>query len=63
LITLANPDGTTSTEKFCIGCGVTTPPDAAPTTPPAAPCDSALQICTPSTVIPKQMRRTYWYKK
>jgi Tfp pilus tip-associated adhesin PilY1 len=63
LITLTNPDGTTSTEKFCIGCGVTTPPDAAPDTPAAAPCDSALQICTPNTVIPKQMRRTYWYKK
>jgi type IV pilus assembly protein PilY1 len=63
LITLTNSDGTTSTEKFCIGCGVTTPPDAAPTTPPTAPCDSALQICTPNTVIPKQMRRTYWYKK
>ena len=51
-----------STERFCIGCGISTPPGV----PPDAskpPCNSALEICTPSATIPKNVRRSYWYKK
>jgi type IV pilus assembly protein PilY1 len=60
-ITTTNADNTTSTsqEKFCIGCGVSSPPGA----PPGAPCNSALENCSPANTIPKNLRRTYWYKK
>jgi type IV pilus assembly protein PilY1 len=48
-----NPDGTpkTTEEKFCIGC--------------AADCTScsALENSPPLNVIPKNLKRTYWYKK
>ena len=52
-ITTTNPDGSTTTtqEKFCIGCGLGTN------------CNSALENCNLGTVIPKNLRRTYWYKK
>ena len=44
-----------SEEKFCIGCGVTPPGQP--------PCSSALENCIPITSIPRNLRRTYWYKK
>ncbi len=53
-----NADGTPgppTVEKFCIGCGVT--PVG------SAPCNSALENCKPATPIPKNLRRSYWYKK
>jgi len=51
-----NADGTTTTtqEKFCIGCGIG---------PPGGGCASALENCNLGTTIPKNLRRTYWYKK
>jgi type IV pilus assembly protein PilY1 len=53
LITITNPDGTTSEEKFCIGCAM----DCTGST-----C-SALENSPPPVAIPKNMRRTYWYRK
>jgi type IV pilus assembly protein PilY1 len=61
-ITETNSDGsTTSTqEKFCIGCGVSGSQTGGTNT---APCTSALENCNIGTVIPKNLKRTYWYKK
>ncbi len=55
-----NADGTTTTsqEKFCIGCGL---PGKDPSQEP--PCNSALENCNVGKSIPKNLRRTYWYKK
>ena len=58
IIGSTNADGTpgpASEEKFCIGCGVTPPEQP--------PCNSALENCSPVTNIPKNLRRTYWYRK
>lgn len=51
----------TTEERFCIGCGLATPPG----TPGQSTCtgNAALQNCTPLTAIPANLRRTYWYKK
>jgi type IV pilus assembly protein PilY1 len=53
-----NGDGTTtsSEEKFCIGCGISAQGGG-------APCLSALDQCSFNPTIPKNLRRTYWYKK
>ena len=47
-----------SEEKFCIGCGVSVNSDGTKGT-----CNSALENCTAATTIPKNLKRTYWYKK
>ncbi|HSI52914.1 MAG TPA: PilC/PilY family type IV pilus protein, partial [Ramlibacter sp.] len=53
LISITNPDGSTSEEKFCIGCAM----DCT-----GSSC-SALENSPPPVAIPKNMRRTYWYRK
>jgi type IV pilus assembly protein PilY1 len=64
LITITGTDGngnTTSTqEKFCIGCGISGSQAGGTNT---APCTSALENCNVGTSIPKNLKRTYWYKK
>jgi type IV pilus assembly protein PilY1 len=56
----ANNNPTETLEKFCIGCGipgVTGPSGGAP------PCNTALENCNVGKSIPKNLKRTYWYKK
>lgn len=55
-------DGVTKTtqEKFCIGCAVSGAQVGGTNT---APCTSALENCNIGKVIPKNLKRTYWYKK
>jgi type IV pilus assembly protein PilY1 len=62
LITKTDASGKTSTrkEKFCIGCGISGSQAGGTNT---APCTSALENCNLGTVIPKNLKRTYWYKK
>ena len=59
-------------EGFCIGCGVNPPPLPGPpcsagvascAPPPPPPCLSVLDNCLNPPNIPKNMKRTYWYKK
>lgn len=52
-------DGKPIQKEFCVGCGGGDP-DSSGT---AAPCNSALEACTPAASVPKNPRRTYWYKK
>ena len=61
-ITTTNSDGTTSEtqEKFCIGCGLSGSQAGGTNT---APCTSALENCNIGVTIPKNLKRTYWYKK
>jgi type IV pilus assembly protein PilY1 len=63
LITIqtTNADGTTtsSEQKFCIGCGIG---GGGGGSGPAT-CNSALENCSGSPTIPKNLKRTYWYKK
>jgi type IV pilus assembly protein PilY1 len=61
-ITETKADGTTTTkqEKFCIGCGMSGT-QAGGTN--SAPCTSALENCNIGVTIPKNLKRTYWYKK
>jgi len=61
-ITTTNSDGTTSDtqEKFCIGCGLSGSQAGGTNT---APCTSALENCNIGVIIPKNLKRTYWYKK
>ncbi len=65
LITIVETDSngnTTETqEKFCIGCGVTAGDGSGGGS--GAPCTSALENCPTGTLIPKNLKRTYWYKK
>jgi type IV pilus assembly protein PilY1 len=62
LITIqtTNADGSTSSseQKFCIGCGISVNADGTKGT-----CNSALENCNAITTIPKNMKRTYWYRK
>jgi type IV pilus assembly protein PilY1 len=51
---------TTTQEKFCIGCGLSGTQTGGTST---APCTSALENCNSATSIPKNLKRTYWYKK
>jgi type IV pilus assembly protein PilY1 len=64
LITITETDGsgntTTTQEKFCIGCGVSGSQVGGTN---STPCTSALENCNIGTVIPKNLKRTYWYKK
>jgi type IV pilus assembly protein PilY1 len=52
----------TTEERFCIGCGLATPPG---TTGGTTTCsgNAALQNCTPAANISSNLKRTYWYKK
>ena len=52
-------DGKPIQKEFCVGCGGGSPNDSGG----AGPCNSALEACTPSALVPKNPRRTYWYKK
>ena len=56
----ANGNTTSVQEKFCIGCGISGSQAGGTNT---APCTSALENCNVGTVIPKNLKRTYWYKK
>ena len=49
---------TSSEQKFCIGCGVSVNSDGT-----KGICNSALENCNTVTTIPKNLKRTYWYKK
>lgn len=61
LVTTTSGGTTTTTqEKFCIGCGLSGSQSGGSNT---APCTSALEQCNAGTVIPKNLKRTYWYKK
>ena len=60
-----------TSQKVCIGCGVSTIPrwaeDGGNITSggsgSATDCDSALGICKPPPGIAKNLKRTYWYRK
>jgi type IV pilus assembly protein PilY1 len=56
----ANGNTTTTQEKFCIGCGLSGDDLGGNNT---APCTSALENCNIGVKIPKNLKRTYWYKK
>jgi type IV pilus assembly protein PilY1 len=56
----ANGNKTETQEKFCIGCGMSGTQAGGTNT---APCTSALENCNIGTVIPKNLKRTYWYRK
>lgn len=43
-------------KDFCVGCGG----GGGGGSPP---CNSALEVCTPTNFVPKSPRRSYWYKK
>lgn len=62
LITEEDDKGNTVTrrEKFCIGCGISGSQVGGTN---KAPCTSALENCNVGTIIPKNLKRTYWYKK
>ena len=66
LITIqtTKPDGTPSTseEKFCIGCGISGGGSGSGGGG-GGTCNSALENCTILTTVPKNLRRTYWYRK
>jgi len=51
-------DGKPIQKEFCVGCGGGGGPGLSP-----EPCNSALEACTPTATVPKNPRRTYWYKK
>ncbi|MBK0392947.1 PilC/PilY family type IV pilus protein [Ramlibacter algicola] len=55
-----NGGTTTYNEKFCIGCGISGSQLGGTNN---NPCNSALENCNVGKVIPKNLRRTYWYKK
>lgn len=64
LINITETDGngneTTTQEKFCIGCGLSGSQAGGTNT---APCTSALENCNVGVSIPKNLKRTYWYRK
>lgn len=57
-ILITNPDGSTTSvrKEFCVGCG-------GGGTGSGADSKSSLGAGDPSKKVPKNMRRTYWYKK
>jgi type IV pilus assembly protein PilY1 len=57
------PSAVTSEEKFCIGCGLATPPGSNGQGPTTCSGNAALQNCTPLTNVSGNLKRTYWYKK
>ncbi|HEX7888307.1 MAG TPA: hypothetical protein VF522_03020 [Ramlibacter sp.] len=64
LITITGTDSngnpTSTQEKFCIGCGVSGEQLGGNN---STPCSSALENCNSALPIPKNLKRTYWYKK
>jgi type IV pilus assembly protein PilY1 len=56
----SNGKPTETLEKFCIGCGI---PGTNGTLPGTPPCNSALENCNVGKNIPRNLKRTYWYKK
>jgi type IV pilus assembly protein PilY1 len=56
----ANNNPTETLEKFCIGCGI---PGVTGTAGGAPPCNTALENCNVGKSVPKNLKRTYWYKK
>lgn len=64
LITITETDGngnqTTTQEKFCIGCGLSGSETGGNND---APCTSALENCNAGTAVPRNLKRTYWYRK
>jgi type IV pilus assembly protein PilY1 len=69
LITTTDPvtnQTTTSQEKFCIGCGVSgleSGGSGGSGGNIGGDCAAALGQCTPVSTVPKNMKRTYWYRK
>jgi type IV pilus assembly protein PilY1 len=71
LITTTDPTTnttTTSQEKFCIGCGVGSIEGdggngGGGALQTGGDCAAALGQCTPIKTVPKNMKRTYWYRK
>lgn len=59
IVNITLPDGSSVKKDFCIGCGGGGPggPGGTP------PCNSALEVCTPTNFVHKNPRRSYWYKK
>jgi type IV pilus assembly protein PilY1 len=55
-----SPVTTTTAEKFCIGCGISGEQLGGTN---SNPCTSALENCNAAKIIPKKLKRTYWYKK
>ena len=51
---------TTTQEKFCIGCGISGSQVGGTN---STPCTSALENCNVGVIIPKNLKRTYWYRK
>ena len=60
ITTGSGDSATTTNEKFCIGCGISGSQLGGTNN---NPCNSALENCNVGKVIPKNLRRTYWYKK
>ncbi len=56
IVTISTPTGDVKKE-FCVGCGGGGGGGA------SGDCKSALGACTPTKAVPKNIRRTYWYKK
>jgi type IV pilus assembly protein PilY1 len=54
IVTILLSGGKSVKKEFCIGCGGGTG---------SAPCNSALEACTPNKKVPTNPRRSYWYKK
>lgn len=61
--TVAGGSTTTTEEKFCIGCGLATPPGSNGQGATTCTGNAALQNCTPLTNVTGNLKRTYWYKK
>lgn len=61
-IAVERADGSEGVREACLGCGVA-PPTGDPTKPPEETCKSALEECGGNRVIPKNLRRTYWFRK
>ncbi|WP_341902950.1 PilC/PilY family type IV pilus protein [Polaromonas sp. YR568] len=56
IVTISTAKGDVKKE-FCVGCGGGGGGGA------SGDCKSALGACTPTKAVPKNIRRTYWYKK
>jgi len=64
IVTILLDNGESVKKEFCVGCGGGGGGgglEVGGVTPP--PCNSALEACTPTSSVPKNPRRTYWYKK
>jgi type IV pilus assembly protein PilY1 len=57
IVTINTPNGPVD-KFFCVGCGGGS--GGGGTT---SPCNSAIEVCTPGGSVPKNPRRTYWYKQ